>query len=101
MKTNYDLQKMISYSDGGIISKVVMASDKLNITLFSMAANTGINEHTSTKAGTVYIIEGEGVFLLAHEPIIMKPGILIQMKPHQPHSISAKKDTSFLLTLIH
>lgn len=65
-----------------------------------MAAETDISEHTSTREGTVYVVEGDGIFTLAGKQIAMKPSMLIHMKADQPHSISAEKDTSFLLTLI-
>ncbi|MEK6946291.1 MAG: cupin domain-containing protein [Nanoarchaeota archaeon] len=100
MKHKYNLKDSISYPDGGVISKVIVKSERLNVTLFSMAAGTEIGEHTSTKEGTVYVIEGDGVFTLANESIVMKASVLIHMIANQPHSIAANKNTSFLLTLI-
>jgi nitric oxide dioxygenase len=99
MTSSLDLRKLVSYSTGGITSKVVFKSDVMNITLFCMAAGTNIEEHTAAKEGTVHVIEGKGRFTLAGTPIAMMPGILIRMKAHQPHTIKADKNTSFLLTL--
>jgi quercetin dioxygenase-like cupin family protein len=92
----YDL---ISYAPGGVTSKVIVKTEGLNVTLFCMAASTDISEHTSTREGTVHVLEGEGTFTLEGEAIPMKPGVLIHMRRGQPHSIAAKKETSFLLTL--
>ena len=97
MNRIYDL---IQYSTGGIISKVIVKSEKINITLFCMAADTDIGSHTSTKEGTVYVIEGKGIFVLEGRNIEMQKGVLIHMKANQQHSIQAEKDTSFLLTLV-
>ncbi len=94
-----DLKKLIAYSEGGVTSKVVLKSDKLNITLFCMAAGTDISEHTSTREATVYVIEGKGEFTLAGKSIQMLPGVLIYMPKNSPHSIAAEENTSFLLTL--
>jgi quercetin dioxygenase-like cupin family protein len=96
---NKNLRDLISYSPGGVMSKVIVKSDKLNVTLFCMAAGTDISEHTSTREGTVHVLEGEGTFTLDGEANHMKPGVLIHMRRGQPHSIAVKKDTSFLLTL--
>lgn len=90
---------MISYSKGGVTSKVIIKSDVLNVTLFCMAAGTDISEHTSTKEGTVHVLEGKGIFTLTGTNIKMKPGVLFHMSASMPHSIAAYENTSFLLTL--
>ncbi len=94
-----DLKRMIAYSDGGITSKIVAKGEKSQVTLFSMAAGTDIGDHTSTKEGQVYVIEGEGVFTLEGVGIAMDPGVLITFEKNAKHSLSAKKNTSFLLFL--
>ncbi len=95
-----DLKPLIHYSPGGVLSKVVIKSERLNVTLFSMAAGTDIGEHTSTKEATVHVIEGEGTFTLSGKAIAMRPGVLIHMRPSEKHAIAAEKDLSFLLTLV-
>jgi quercetin dioxygenase-like cupin family protein len=97
MSTN--VHELISYSLGGVLSKVIVKSKRVNVTLFCMAAGTEIGEHTSMKEGTVHVLEGEGTFILDGESIRMLPGVLIHMKTKQPHAISVNKNTSFLLTL--
>lgn len=87
---------MINYSEGGILSKEI----KSGITLFSMAKGTKISEHTSTKEGFVYVVEGSGVFNLNGEEIEMKEGIFIFLERNVIHSLKAEEDTSFILSLI-
>jgi len=94
-----DVSEMIDYSNGGIISKVIEKNDVGDVTLFSMSKGTDISTHTSTKAGYVYIVEGEGTFNLEGEEIPMKPGVLIFMSANAKHSLSAKEDTTFILIL--
>ena len=90
----------ISYSDGGILSKEIIKKDNLNITLMSMAEGTELSEHTSTRQGTVYVVEGKGVFNLEGEDIKMEPGVLIYMKANMRHSLVAEENTSFILSLV-
>lgn len=97
---NENLKDFINYSNGGILSKVILKSDKLNITLFCMAKGTEISEHTSTKEGFVYIIEGNGIFNLAGEEIKMLPGVFIKMDKNAVHSLTASENTSFILSLV-
>ncbi|RMF55752.1 cupin domain-containing protein [Candidatus Woesearchaeota archaeon] len=92
------VREMINYSEGGIISKVV-SKGVIEVTLFCMAAGTSIGEHTSTKKGCVYVIEGKGVFNLDGKDIVMEEGVIIEIARNAKHSLKAEKNTSFLLFL--
>lgn len=96
-----NLKESINYSPGGILSKVIVKNDKMDVTLFSMAEGTEISEHTSTKKGFVYIVEGKGVFVLQGKEIKMEAGTFIEMEENQVHSLKAEANTSFLLSLIN
>jgi len=94
-----NIQDKISYSEGGITSKVILSEGKIQVTLFSMAAGTSIGDHTTTKEGHVHVVEGKGTFTLEKEPIEMKPGVLISLKNNALHSLDAEENTTFLLFL--
>jgi|TARA_B100002003_G_C13899291_1_gene438186 nitric oxide dioxygenase len=96
---NEQINELIEYPKKGILSKDIVKNDKLNITLFCMAKGTEISEHTSTKQGFVYVIEGDGIFNLEGDDLTMSPGVFIYMKENAVHSLKAKKNTSFILTL--
>lgn len=101
MQNNFlNLKENINYSVGGILSKVIIKNEKMDATLFSMAEGTEISEHTSTKQGFIYIIEGEGVFTLEGKEIKMSPGVFINMQENMVHSLKASQNTSFLLFLV-
>ena len=95
-----DIRKQIGYSKSGILSKDLVRGNKLNIDLFCMAKGTEISEHTATREGFVYVIEGKGVFTLKGKNIPMLPGVLITMEKSAFHSIKAEENTSYLLGLI-
>jgi quercetin dioxygenase-like cupin family protein len=90
----------IEYPKEGILTKDVIENENLDITLFCMSKNSKISGHTSTKKATVYVIQGNGVFNLEGKDIAMIPGTIIYMKENAVHSLTAKENTSFLLTLI-
>ena len=94
-----NVRKMISYSEGGITSKVILKTERMNVTLFCMASGTELSEHTSTKEGLVYVLEGKGTFTLEGKEIPMLPDVLIHMKSGAVHSLEAEESTSFLLVL--
>jgi len=99
-KNFLNLIELIEYSDGGILSKVVVKTDKANITLFCMSKKTDISEHTTTKQGFIYVIEGNGIFNLKGEDVKMLPGVFIKLEKNARHSLKAEENTSFLLSLI-
>jgi len=95
-----NIKKLINYQSKGILSKdIFKKNNNANTTLFCMAGKTDISEHTSTKAGFVYVIEGRGVFNLEGKEIVMTAGVLIFMKENARHSIKADENTSFFLML--
>lgn len=97
--TNENILKLINYSEGGIWSKVLFKGKKTQVTLFSMSAGSDIGEHTSSKEGYVYVIEGKGIFNLEGEDILMNAGRIIKMDKEAKHSLNAEENTSFLLIL--
>ena len=95
-----DIKKLIEYPKEGVLSKEIFKNEKLDVGLFCMSKGTNISEHTSTKQGLVYVVEGKGIFNLEGKSIIMKDGVIIFMKEKAIHSLNAEKNTSFLLVLM-
>lgn len=95
-----NLSELIEYPSDGILSKVILKNDRLDVTLFCMAQGTEMSEHTSTKQGLVHVIEGKGAFTIKGKPIDMLPGTLIHMNENEVHSLKADENTSFLLILV-
>jgi len=100
MNVEKNIFEMIEYPKKGVLSKEVLKNERMDCTLFCMASKTEISEHTSTKQGMVYVIEGQGTFNLEGKDIEMKKGVFIHMKENAKHSLKAKEHTSFLLILI-
>lgn len=93
------IKELIEYPKEGILSKVLFSSEGIDATLFCMANSSEISEHTSTRPGVVYVVEGKGIFRLKGRKIAMLPDVLIHMEKNAVHSLKAEKSTSFLLML--
>lgn len=98
IESGQNIKELIRYSDGGILS-FVLAKSEINITLFCMAKGTELSEHTSSRDGFVFVLEGKGIFNLEGKEIQMVPGVAIFMKKNALHSLKAEENTSFLLLL--
>ncbi len=101
MKKWKDIKTIIEYPANGILSKEIVKTEKMEVSLFCMPENSNLSEHTSTREGIVQVVEGEGVFTLENEEITMKEGVLIHMKPNTAHSLKTNKNTAFLLFLFN
>lgn len=97
---NQNILDQIEHPKSGILSKEILKNEKSDVTLFCMAKDAEMSDHTSTKAGFVYVLDGKGIFTLAGKEIVMIPGMLIYMGKNAVHSLKADENTSFLLTLI-
>lgn len=92
------LQKQIEYPHAGFISKVLLKDQACQYTLFCLAANTEIAEHTSTRNATINVIEGRGLLNLLGQDIALEPGVFIFMPANAPHALKAEENLTFLLT---
>ena len=94
-----NLRELIEYPKSGILNKEVVKNNKFDVSLFCMAKGTQISEHTSTKQGLVYVIDGHGEFNLEGEKIVMEPGIFISMNENAVHSLKSESNLTFVLIL--
>jgi quercetin dioxygenase-like cupin family protein len=94
-----NIEELVDYSEGGILSKQLLKTATQDVTLFCMAEGTELSEHTSTKDGFVYVLEGNGIFNMEGKDIIMKEGVFIPIWKNVIHSLRANENTSFILSL--
>jgi len=99
-KMDKNIKEMIEYPKEGILSKQIVKTKKTDVTLFCMAKNSGLDEHTSTKQAVIYVVEGKGIFNLNNKKIKMLPGVFIFMKENAIHSLKAEENTTFILSLV-
>lgn len=93
------LQEHIEYPQSGVLSKVLLQDNSCQYTLFCLAADTEISEHTSARNAVVQVLEGSGTFSLEGQDIVLKPGVFIIMPAHALHALSATENLAFLLIL--
>ena len=94
-----NIQDQIEYPAQGVLSKVLLKDDNCQYTIFCLAKGTEISEHTSSRNATINVIEGEGLLTLEGEEICLKNGVFVVMPSNAPHSLQAKSNLCFLLTL--
>ncbi|MBU0758218.1 MAG: cupin domain-containing protein [Nanoarchaeota archaeon] len=94
-----DINELMQFPKEGIFSTVLAKGESFNFTLMCLTKGTDIDTHTSTKAGSVYVLKGSGNFRLYDQDIEMKQGVFIFMPKDAPHDLSAHDDLAILLHL--
>ena len=95
-----NLEEMVEYSSGGVISKQVLKNQSGNITLFSFDKGQGLTEHTAPFDAIVQVLDGEAQITIGGNPNIVRKGESIIMPANVSHALQAVEQFKMLLTMI-
>lgn len=87
-------------SESGIVSRTVLDTDRLRVTLFTFAAGQELTEHATPARALVQILSGTCEFLLAGKPVALQAGDFLHMPPGLPHAVHASAAFTMLLTVL-
>ncbi|MDY7012423.1 MAG: cupin domain-containing protein [Cyanobacteriota bacterium] len=93
------LPDLVEYAETGILSKVLLKDNNCQYTLFCLAKETEIEEHTSTRNAAITVIQGTGTLTLDGKNVALEPGVFVFMPAHAPHALRARENLAFVLTL--
>lgn len=95
-----DAAASVAVQPGGVVSKVILRDERLNVTVFGFDAGEGLTEHQAAQAAVVQVLVGRLSFMAGGEEYDAGPGFWLHMSPGTPHSLIAREPTVMLLTLI-
>jgi quercetin dioxygenase-like cupin family protein len=84
----------------GIVSRAVLTTPGLRLTLFHFAAGQELSEHTSKARALVQVLTGGCDFTVGPDRHSLRPGDLLHLPPGAPHSLVATEPFSMLLTQV-
>jgi quercetin dioxygenase-like cupin family protein len=84
----------------GIVSRAVLTTPGLRVTLFHFAAGQELSEHTSKARALIQALSGTCVFTVGATVHSLKPGDLLHLPPGEPHAMTAPETCSMLLTQV-
>lgn len=96
----FDFAKSIEYSDGAIVSKIVLKKETGNITLFAFDKEEGLSEHTTPFDALVQIVDGTADIIIDGQSNILNAGQSIIMPGNIPHALKAVEKFKMVLTMI-
>jgi quercetin dioxygenase-like cupin family protein len=95
-----NLNGMIEYQAGSVVSRTIIDRKAGTVTLFAFDESQRLSEHTAPYDALVYILDGEADIVISGNPIRLEKGELTIMPANEPHSLSAATKFKMLLTMI-
>jgi quercetin dioxygenase-like cupin family protein len=93
-------KELVDYSDGSIVSKLILKKEAGNITLFSFDKGQSLSEHTAPFDAVVQIVEGSAEILIDGKSYLLDENETIIMPADIPHAVKAPEKFKMLLTMI-
>ena len=83
-----------------IVSREVMTVEGVKAILFGFAPGQELTEHTASRPAVLHFLGGEAKLTLAGDVMTVRPGALVHMPAHMPHSVYAVDEVTMLLYLL-
>lgn len=96
----YNLNSLLEYQQGAVVSRVLLKKKSGNITLFAFDAGEGLSEHTAPFDAYVQILDGEAEIMISGNRHLLAAGEAIVMPAGEPHSLKAVTAFKMLLVMI-
>lgn len=96
-----DVESMIEYQEGSVVSMEVIKKELGTVTLFAFDKGQGLSEHSAPFDAMVQIIDGEAEITLGGVPHTVKKGEMLIMPANVPHALQAVNEPyKMILTMI-
>ncbi len=95
-----NLNELLKYQSGAVVSKVLLKKSSGNITLFAFDKGEGLSEHTAPFDAFVHITDGEAEITISGKQQILRGGEAIVMPAGEPHSLKAIAAFKMILVMI-
>lgn len=95
-----NLQELVNYEAGQVISRTVCQLPFISITLFAMEKGEGISIHTTPGDAMVQVLDGEAEITIGEQVFVVKAGETIIMPADVPHGLEARERFKMLLTVV-
>jgi quercetin dioxygenase-like cupin family protein len=95
-----DLKEAAPIQPDAIVSRLLLESDRGNVTLFSFDEGQRLSEHSAPFDVLVHVLDGSMEIRLKDVPQTLCAGEALVMPADVPHALKALKPTRLVLTMI-
>ena len=95
-----NLDSMLDFQEGSVVSRALINKDIGTVTLFSFDKDQGLSEHTAPFDALVYVVDGKVDVTISKKSNILEKGQFIIMPAHEPHALTALERFKMMLIMI-
>jgi len=96
----FRFNKVVDYSENGIVSKRVLEKKTGNVSLFAFDKGQSLSEHIAPFDAMVQVVEGTAQIIINKQPQAVNIGETIIMPANIPHAVYAIERFKMVLTMI-
>lgn len=97
---NHNKSSSVNYQEGAVVSKEILKTSNVTITLFAFDKGQGLSEHSSPYNAFVSIIDGLADIKVSGIEYKLKAGECLLMEANEPHSLKANQRFKMVLTMV-
>ncbi|MBI4863634.1 MAG: cupin domain-containing protein [Candidatus Riflebacteria bacterium] len=95
-----ELQGLVAYQEGAIVSRVVVQRNGGTVTLFAFDGGQALSEHSAPFDALVQVLEGEAELVIGGKKVPARAGQWVLMPAKVPHAVNAIQRFKMLLTMV-
>jgi quercetin dioxygenase-like cupin family protein len=95
-----DINSMLEYQEGAIVSRILIKEKTGNITIFAFDKGQELSEHTAPFDAVVHVVEGMVEVSIDGNPFKLSDGQMIIMPANIPHALFADDKSKIILSMI-
>ena len=95
-----DLESLLAYQEGSVVSRMLMNKKMGTVTLFSFDKGEGLSEHTAPFDAIAYIIDGKAEIIISKKSYILEKGQMITMPANEAHSLNSLERFKMMLIMV-
>lgn len=100
MSTPQNLNQLIQYQDGSVVSKEIISKPTGTVTLFAFDKDQGLSEHKASYDALVMVTDGKAEITVAGKANIVSAGEMLIMPADAPHKLKALEKFKMMLVMI-
>lgn len=94
------LAELVSYAEGAVVSRTLMANDAGTLTLFAFDVGQALSEHSAPFDAIVQVLDGRLELTIGGQSVTAGAGQMVVMPANVPHAVRADQQAKVLLTMM-
>jgi len=95
-----NLDEMLDYQDGSVVSRALINKNEGTVTLFSFDKDEGLSEHSAPFDALVYVFDGKAKITISKIDHVVEKGQMLIMPANDPHALKALEKFKMMLIMI-